>query len=207
VSATEQYNRLLAEQAIRALAERNIEGWYFDDREEAVRKALLLIPDDGTSSCGGSETLKEIGLREALNAGGYRFLDPLVGKSSQEMESIARKAMSADCYFMSANAIAATGEMVNIDGYGNRVAALIFGPKRVVVMAGINKVVSDLHAAMNRAKTIAAAKCVTLFREDFSAMDDMRTAAELAQSHIVITKRSALPGRIFLILIGEELGF
>jgi hypothetical protein len=207
LKAAEQYSHLLAEQVIGELGKRNIEGWYFDGKDDAVRKALSLIPDGGTASCGGSETLKEVGLREALKTGGHNFLDPLAGKGSREMDDIARKALFADCYFMSANAIAATGEIVNIDGYGNRVAALIFGPRRVVMIVGMNKVVSDLDTALNRAKTVAAPKCVALFREDFATMEEMGVAAELAQSHVVVTKRSALPGRIFVILIGEELGF
>jgi hypothetical protein len=197
---------MLAAQVIKALESRNMEGWYFEDRAAALNKALSLIPQEGLVSCGGSETLKELGLREGLKIGGYNFLDPLGGKDAKGMDAIARRALDADCYFMSANAIAATGEMVNIDGYGNRIAALIFGPKRVVVVAGMNKVVPDLDAAIHRARNVASQKCVALFSQEYASFDAMKEAAELAQSHIVLTKRSALPGRISVILVGEDMG-
>ena len=96
---------------------------------------------------GGSATLKEIGLPAALKNGGYNFLDPNEPQGSKAKDQVAHQALGADYYLMSSNAIAATGELVNIDGYGNRVAALIFGPKNVIVIAGMNKVAPDLDAA------------------------------------------------------------
>ena len=207
MNANECYNRLLAEQTIQSLGQRNIKGWYFEDRAAALEKALSLIPGGGSASCGGSETLKELGLREGLDAGAYTFIDPLEGKGSGGMDLLAHQALTVDCFFMSANAIAATGEIVNIDGYGNRVAALIFGPKRVVIIAGMNKVTHDFESAMQRAKGIAAAKTVALFKQDYTTFAEMQAAAEMAQSQIVITKRSATPDRIFVILVGENLGF
>ena len=207
MDVNEYYNRLLAEKAIEEFKGRNIEGWYFEDRASALEKALSLIPEGGTVSCGGSETFQEVGLRDALKEGRYEFYDPLDGKGGAAMDAIARKALGADCYFTGANAISATGEIVNIDGYGNRTAAIIYGPKRVVVIAGMNKVSDSLESAIARARGIAAAKAVAIFKQDFKSYDELKAAAETAQSHIVITKRSALPGRIFLLLVGETLGF
>ena len=108
---------------------------------------------------------------------------------------------------MSSNAIAATGELVNADGYGNRVAALIFGPKNVIVIAGINKVEPSLDAAILRTKNYTASMIMLKFKQDYSSFDELSEAAEMAGSHLVITSKSAVKGRIKVILVGESLGF
>lgn len=108
--------------------------------EEALKKVLEMIPKESLVSCGGSATLREIGLWAAFKNGGYNFLDPDDAHGGPAKDQVARQALSADYYLMSSNAISATGEMVNTDGYGNRVASLIYGPKNVIVIAGINSI-------------------------------------------------------------------
>ncbi|MDR2514194.1 MAG: lactate utilization protein [Christensenellaceae bacterium] len=199
------YNRLLAEKTIENMAARNLQGFYCQTRGEALQKALELAPEGESVSFGGSEAVRELGLRAALR--GRRLLDPDEGVGGAEKEKIARQAMAADCYFMGANAIALSGELVNIDGYGNRVSALIFGPSRVVVIAGVNKIEQSLESAVFRAKTVAAQKTLLLFKKDYASFDELRLAADGARGQTVITERAALPGRIFVILVGEALGF
>ncbi len=122
-------------------------------------------------------------------------------------DKVAHQALSADYYLMSTNAISATGELVNIDGYGNRVASLIFGPKNVLVIAGINKVAPNLDAALLRAKSYAAPITMLIFKRDYASFDELSKAAEGACSQLVITGMSTTKGRIKVILVGEHLGF
>jgi hypothetical protein len=201
------YNRLLARQVIGELEKHNIGGYYCDTREDALQKALEMIPPGSTVSCGGSATLREIRLHEALGAGNYRYLDPLGAKGGQEKERIAHEALAADWYLMSANAISATGELVNIDGIGNRGAALCFGPGHVLVIAGMNKVEPDLEAAICRAKKRAAPMVLLLWSQDYASFDALSKAAGEACGQMVITRMAVAKGRISVILVGEPLGF
>lgn len=201
------YNALLAQKVIEGLDKRNIDGVYCETKEEAVKKVLAMIPKDSLVSCGGSATLHEIGLRTALKIEGYNFLDPAEPKGSKAKDEAAHQALGADYFLMSANAIAQTGELVNIDGYGNRVAALIFGPKHVIVIAGINKVEPNLDAAILRAKKYAAAQICLIFKQDYATWDELAKAAEEADSHLVVTSKQAIRGRIKVILVGESLGY
>jgi hypothetical protein len=203
----ECYHALLAQKLTDELAKRNIEGYYCETKEDALEKALAMIPKDSVVSCGSSETLREIGLLAALNNEGYHFLDPYAVEGGAAKDQIAHQALGADCFLMSSNAISVTGELVNIDGYGNRVAPLIFGPKNVIVIAGLNKVEPNLDAAVLRAKTYAAMNTMLIFKQDYSSFDELSKAAEGACSQLVITSRSAIKGRIKVILVGECLGF
>lgn len=202
----ECYNALLAQKLIGELEKRNIEGFYFKEKEEALKKILEMIPKDSLVSWGGSLTLHEIGIKEALKNGGYKFLDPAEPKGSKEKENAARQALLADYFLMSTNAIAATGELVNIDGIGNRVAALCFGPKNVIIVAGLNKVEPDLDTAILRVKDYAAKMTMMLYKQDYSSYEELSKAAEGGCSQLVITSKSMFQGRIKVMLVGESLG-
>ncbi|MEI6101445.1 MAG: lactate utilization protein [Eubacteriales bacterium] len=203
----ECYNTLMAEKVIAEICKRNMDGFYCETKEDALKKVLEMIPKESMVSCGGSATLNEIGLRAALQNGGYNFLDPNGVQGGAAKDQIAHQALGADYFLMGCNAIAATGELVNIDGYGNRVAALIFGPKNVIVIAGINKVAPNLDAAILRAKTVAAPLTMLIFKKDYSSYDELMLAAECACSQTVITRFSVTKGRIKVILVKERLGF
>lgn len=203
----ECYNSLLAQKLIEEFRKRNMEGFYCETKEAAVKKVLEMIPKDSVVSCGGSATLHEIGLHAALKNAGYNFLDPDDAQGGAAKDKIAHQALSADYYLMSSNAISAAGELVNIDGYGNRVASLIFGPKNVIVIAGLNKVAPNLDAAILRAKTYAAQNTMLIFKQDYPSFDELSKAAKGACSQLVITGMSMTKGRIKVILVGECLGF
>lgn len=203
----ECYNALLARKVIEELEQRNMEGFYCKTKEEAVRKVLEMIPRESLVSCGSSSTINEIDLKTALKNEGYNFLDPSEPEGGGAKDLAAHQALAAEYFLMSSNAISATGELVNIDGYGNRVGALIFGPKHVIVIAGINKVMPNLEAAILRAKTYAAQMTMLIFKRDYASFDELAAAAQGACSHMVITSRTALKGRIKVILVGETLGF
>jgi L-lactate utilization protein LutB len=203
----ECFNTLIAQKTIEELRKRNIEGFFCRTQAEAVAKALELIPRDSTISCGGSATVRQIGVKEALKNRGNLFLDPDEAEGASAKDKVAHEALGVDYFLMGCNAIAATGELINMDGYGNRVASLIFGPKHVIIIAGINKVEPDLDAAVLRAKNHAAPLVVLLFNQGFNSFDDLAQAADTACSHLVITRRSTNPDRIKVILVGERLGY
>ncbi|WP_242951299.1 lactate utilization protein [Clostridium kluyveri] len=206
IKTRECYNDLLAKKLIEEFEKRNIEGFYYKTKEEALKKVLKIIPKDNLVSCGGSLTLHEIGLKTALKNGGYNFLDPAEPQGGKEKENVARQALLADYFLMSSNAIAATGELVNIDGIGNRVSALIFGPKNVIIVAGLNKVVPNLDTAILRVKDYAAKMVVSVYKQDYSSFEELSKAAENGCSQLVITSKSMFKGRIKVILVGENLG-
>ncbi len=201
------YNALLAQKVIEALEKRNMEGVYCESKEAAVKKVLEMIPRNSLVSCGSSATMNEIGLKAALKDGGYNFLDPAEPEGAAAKDRAAHQALGAEYFLMSTNAISATGELVNIDGYGNRVGALIFGPQHVIVIAGMNKVTPNLEAAVLRAKTYAAPMTMLIFKQDYASFDELSAAAQGGCSHLVITSKTALKGRIAVVLVGETLGF
>lgn len=201
------YNELLANKVIEEFEKRNIEGFYCETKEDALKKVLDLIPKGSIVSRGGSKTLDEIGLRDALNNNDYNFLDPKAVKGAGEMDKVAHQGLSSDYYLMSSNAITTTGELVNMDGYGNRVGSLIFGPKNVIIVAGMNKVEPNLDVAISRVKNYSRQMTLLLFKQDYPSFDELYKSAEMAGGQLVITSMSAVKGRIKVILVGESLGF
>jgi len=203
----QSYNTLLAKKLIEEFQKRNMEGFYCETKEHALEKAIEMIPKKSTISYGGSETLNEIGLREVLNNGDYNFLDPNSAEGGAEKEKIAHQALASDYYFMSSNAISESGELVNVDGYGNRVASLIFGPKNVIIIAGLNKVVPNLDMAILRTKTYASQMILLKFKQNYSTFEELSKVSEGVGSQFVITSTSSKKGRIKVILVGENLGY
>lgn len=134
-------------------------------------------------------------------------MDPDDAQGGTAKDKVAHQALGADYFLMSSNAISAVGELVNIDGYGNRVASLIFGPKNVIVVAGLNKVVPNLETAILRAKNYAAPLTMLIFKQDYPSFDELSRAAEGGCSQLVITSFSMTRGRIKVVLVGESLGF
>lgn len=192
------------------LKKRNFDAWYVSTREEAVAKALELIPQEDVVSWGGSMTVSELGLKELLEERGNSVIDRNRAKSPEEREELMRRAFFCDTYLMSTNALSMDGQLVNIDGNGNRVAAMIYGPKSVIVIAGMNKVTKTLDAAWERARHFAAPANAQRF--------DIRTpclaagqcadckSADSVCAYMVTTRISRPPKKIKVILVGEELG-
>ena len=141
---------------VKHLQQRHFDAYYCANREEPLQKALELIPEGASVGWGGAMSAQQIGLMDALRAGNYRPIDRDLCKTPQERDQAALACLSADVFLTGANGLSMDGQMVNIDGNGNRVAAVIFGPKSVLVIAGMNKVEDTLDAAINRARTVAA---------------------------------------------------
>ena len=207
----QRYYENIADTLIEKFNLRGIEGYYCADREEALATAKRFLTPGCSVSWGGSVTLSEIGLIDALDEEDCVIYDRSSAQTPEEKADIYSKIVGVDCFFMSANAITLDGQLVNIDGGGNRVACLIHGPKNVIVIAGMNKLAADVDAAIDRVQNFAAPpNCVRLGRETPCATIG-RCANCLAEdsicAQIVITRKSMIPNRIKVILVGEELGY
>ncbi|MGL4912233.1 MAG: lactate utilization protein [Romboutsia sp.] len=150
-------NKQKIERTIASLEKNNMKGYYINNKEELVKKIEEIVDKGSLVSCGGSMTLFETGVIELLQNGKYKFLDRYKENiTPQEMKNIYRETFSADAYFTSTNAITEKGELYNVDGNGNRVAAMLYGPDKVIVICGVNKIVKNVEEAVNRNKSIAA---------------------------------------------------
>ena len=207
----DKYYQKRGEILVKNLKARHFDAWYCDTKEEALAKALELIPEGSTVGWGGALSAQQIGLMDALNKGNYAAIDRDRCATPEEKAQAAKESMFADFFLTGANALSLDGQMVNIDGAGNRVSAIIFGPKNVLVIAGMNKVLDDLDAAVNRARTVAA----PMNKQRFDPNTPCAVTGSCADckvegcicNHIVITRHCRPVGRIKFILVGEPLGF
>lgn len=194
-----------------ALRRNHFDAYYFSTREEAIAKVMELIPAEDTVSWGGTATVDELGIKELLRQRGQKLLDRDTAKDADERMAIMRAGLTADTFLMSSNAITEGGELYNIDGNGNRVAALCFGPKSVIVVAGMNKVVADMDAAVSRVRHFAAPANVQRFAGNPTPCfvngqcADCHSEACIC-AYLVATRVSRPAGKIKVVLIGEDLG-
>ncbi len=204
-------NEMLGKKVCDNLNTRGFDAYYCATKEEALTKALALIPAESTITWGGCKSAEEIGLIDAVCKGNYNVLDRNNAKTPEERTAIMKQAFHCDVFLTGTNAITETGELVNIDGIGNRVAAMTFGPDSVIVIAGMNKVVPTVMDAANRARTTAAP--INAQRFDIKTpckidgtCHDCNSPDSIC-SYIVRTRRCKPEGRIKVILVGESLGF
>ena len=209
----EQRNERLAVGVVRALESRHFEAYFCKTGEEALARVLALIPERESVSWGGSVTLEAIGLTKRLHeCGRYDVLDRDQTTTPAERFEATRQALLCDNYLTSVNAISEDGQLVNVDGNGNRVAAMAFGPKRVIVVAGMNKVVKTSGDAVSRARHFAAPTNVQRIPSlappcrATGACQDCKSLDSIC-SCIVTTRLCRPPGRIKVVLVGETLGF
>ena len=201
-------NDLLAQTVIKGLRSRNMNGYYAKDREEALKIALSLIPEGSKVTMGGGMSVHEIGLSDAMKEGNYDFIDR---DAIEDKRAAMLAAYDADVYLASANAITNDGVMINIDGNANRVSALAQGPKKVVLIVGMNKVCSDVDGAMKRARNVTAP--INAQRFGLSTPCSKTGACMNCKSpdticcQILITRYSRHADRIHVILVNDTLGF
>lgn len=207
-----KYHETLAATIIKNLEKRQMEGYYCPTVEDAEKLAFSFLKDGQSVSFGGSMTLEETGMLTALRHDpSIHLIDRSTAKTPEETKKMYHDALSSDVYFMSTNAITANGELVNIDGTGNRVAALIYGPETVIILTGMNKVAANVEEALSRIHNVATPQnCIRLNKKTPCAATG-RCADCLSPegicNQIVITRRSGNPDRIKVILIGESLGY
>lgn len=204
------------ESILKHLNKRNIKGYFADTAEEARKIAISLVEEGNVVSWGGSKTLDETGVRAALfemeKEGKIKIIDPYGTTDPAESIEARRKGLLSDVFFMSSNAMTVDGELVNIDGTGNRVAALTFGPKKVVVVVGKNKLTESLEEGIKRVRREACPKnAIRLGKKTPCASTgnccDCLSPTETICATTVMTRFSLTPGRVHVILVDEELGF
>ena len=204
-------NDLLGPKVAKALNDRHFEAYYCKTAAEALEKAIALIPEGDIVSWGGSETIRVIGLTRRIHEGNYNVLDRDTASTPEEKMRMSRDALLCDTYLSSVNAISEDGQMVNVDGNGNRVAAIAFGPKQVVIVAGMNKVVKTIDDALSRARNYASPVNVQRFGlktpcTTTGSCEDCKSTDCICS--FIVTMRNCRPaGRIKVVLIGEDLGF
>jgi L-lactate utilization protein LutB len=207
----EARNAKLGPVVAEALKKRHFEAWYYNEPDAAIETILSLIPKDHTVSWGGSMTLAELGIQDRLEKEGYKLLDRDKASNPQERFELMRQGLLCDTYLSSSNAISEDGQLVNIDGFGNRVGAMCFGPRQVIVIAGMNKVTKSLDDAITRARTIAAPLNQQRFANNKSPCNvtgacSNCTSPDSICSYMVTTRLCKPAGRIKVILIGRNLG-
>ncbi len=193
-----------------ALKKRGFEAYYVSDNTQAVEKILQIIPKNHSVSWGGCMTMDALGLKEKLISNDYSIIDRDAAQSPDERELLMHKALNCGSFIMSSNAITEDGQLFNIDGKGNRVAALCYGPENVIVIAGMNKVVQDMDAAYSRVRGFAAPANAQRFDLDtpckkIGCCADCLSATTIC-AQFVTTRFCKPAGRIKVVLIGENLG-
>ena len=196
---------------VKNLKSRHFDAYYCPDAASALAKALELIPEGASVGWGGALSAQQIGLIDAVKAGNYAAIDRDAAKTPEERTQALKRCLTADVFLSGANALSLDGQMVNIDGTGNRIAAIVYGPETVLVIAGMNKVCDTLDDAMTRARTVAAPMNKQRFPfktpcEATGACADCKSE-DCICNQILITRNCRPAGSIKFILVGEELGF
>lgn len=201
-------NELLAQTVLKGLKSRNMNGYYASTKEEALKIALELIPEGSTVTMGGAMSAREIGLVDALQEGNYTFIDRDNYEDKREAMLLAYQ---ADVFLSSCNAMTQDGVLINIDGNANRVSAIAQGPKKVVMILGMNKICDDVDGAMKRARNVAAPINAQRFglqtpcTKTGTCMDCKSPDTICCQ--FLITRYSKHADRIHVILVNDALGF
>ena len=197
---------------LRAFEAKGIGAVYAADKEEALSYCLSLLKPGFSVACSGSATLGQIGLHQALRDADVEFIEVSRNLSPEERHKLHRKCHSSDVFFSGTNAITRTGEIVNIDGYGNRVSAHFFGPHTIVIVAGYNKVTGTLNEALYRVKNIAAPLNVRRLRksapcgESGLCTDCSKDEGSIC-SYVSVIVKAGTSHRTILVLVNEKLGF
>jgi len=204
-------NKIKSATVIKNLQKRNMEGYYCETAEEAAEKAMSMIKQDDVVAWGGSTTIDQIGIKKLLEEKNIKVIDRDKASDPKEKARLMKLALTSDVFLVSANAITMDGELLNIDATGNRVAAYCYGPDSVIVIAGINKIVTDLDAALKKARLDATVP--NTFRTNsktpchFTGKCTECTMSDTLCCQILVTRFCRPQNKIKVILVGENLGF
>jgi hypothetical protein len=199
------------QELIDALKRRNINGYFVSNKDEALNKAIELIPENSSVGFGGSVTLEQIGILDVLRKRkDIELMDRTILKSSEELYELYVKMFSCDVFLSSSNAITQKGQIVNVDGRGNRVASITFGPRKVIIVAGKNKITEDLDTALNRIKKVACPLNVKRLKE-LAKTSPVASTIEITEEKIwgqlSVIERQLNDDRIHVIIVDENLGY
>ena len=204
-------NERLAQTLIKNLKRRHIEGFYCPTAEEAVKKVSELIADGSSVTWGGTMTVRDLGIPDELRSRGtLEVLDRDLAETAEEKQAIYLKAFTADVYLTSANAISEDGVIVNIDGNGNRVAAITWGPKKVIFVIGLNKVAQTVEAALARVRSTASPTNAARFDVNTPCQTDgvcHNCNSTDCICNYVHFLRNSPNGRHQVVLVGENYGY
>ena len=212
------------EKLMAALRKNNMTAFYVNNKEEAAKQVMSLIPEGASVTHGGSESIKECGIIDILREGNgsrVEYLDRSApGLTPADVQEIYARTFSADVFLASANAITMDGALYNVDGNSNRIAAIAYGPKSVIVVAGVNKIVGTLEEAVERVRAVAAPKnCMRLKRETFCAKTGhcvCRNGEPMGAGcgspdriccNFLVSGMQRFKDRIKVVIVGEELGY
>lgn len=203
-------NRMLAEKIIKGLESRNSVGYYCETKEEALAQALSLMPEGSSVGWGGSMSIEEIGLKQAVIEGNYKEYNRDIVPPAEKRQ-VMLDMYSANFFITSTNAITEDGILVNLDGNANRVSMIAYGPEKVIMIVGMNKVAKDLDHAIYRVRNEAAPINTKRFPIETpcnktGACADCKVKGNIC-CQMLITRFSMHPGRINVILVNEDLGF
>jgi len=212
MSVNQWHNETLGQKVVEALRKNNFDAVYFDNKEDAVEHVLKFISPGMKVGMGGSMTLKELDILSKIEAKGAQILNHnLPGLTEEEKLKIRRQQLVSDVFLTSTNALTLDGYLVNVDGTGNRVSAMTFGPKKVLVLTGVNKIVKDTHAALQRIQLIASPKnnkrlgypnpCVKT-----GTCMDCQGKTRICNIYSIL-KRKPSKTDITVVVIGENLGY
>jgi len=205
-------NQKKIENTIKSLENNNMKGYFAKDKNELIEIIDSLTNKGDTVSCGGSMTLFETNIMDYLRSGRFNFLDRYKDNLSKEdIKNLYRKTFSADVFFTSTNAITENGELYNVDGNGNRIAAMLYGPDKVIVITGVNKIVKNINEAIERNKSMCApANAKRLNMNTPCSIKgycmDCNSKDRICCEYSVI-KRQRIDDRIHVIFLNENLGY
>ena len=197
---------------IENLEKNNMEAYYASDERAVIEKISEFVKEGDIISVGGSMTLFETGVIDFLKSGKFNYLDRYEkGLTPEDIKAIFRKSFSADAYFASSNAVTENGELFNVDGTGNRTAAMIYGPDKVIVIVGVNKIVRDVDEAVERNKECSAPANAKRLNRNTPCTKvgycmECSSTERICNNYILIRKQ-AQKGRIKVIIVGKELGY
>lgn len=210
-NSTKWVNEVKINRTLEALRKNNMEGFLITKQDELINKIEELVKEGSKVSFGGSMTLFEANVMEHLRSGRYELLDRYKeGLTPKEIKEIYREVFFCDAYFTSSNAITEEGELYNVDGNGNRVAAMLYAPDKVIVIAGVNKIVKDINEAISRVENYSApANAKRLNRKTPCTVTgkcmNCNSPERICREYTVIKKPT--PNRIFVLLLNEEYGY
>ena len=197
---------------VQAINKNNMNGYYAKDREELIRIIEDIVSENSLVSCGGSMTLLETGVMEHLRSGRYKFLDRYKEDiTREEVVNMFKESFFADAYFTSSNAVTENGELYNVDGNGNRVAAMLYGPEKVIVICGVNKIVKNVEEAIKRNRECAAPINAKRLNKETPCSKvgycmDCKSKDRICNEYTLI-KRQNRKERMHIIFLNENLGY
>lgn len=205
-------NETKINRTIEALKKNNMNGYYAKNRDEVIELIKSIVSEGSKVAVGGSETLSELGVLEHLRSGRYDFLDRYKeGLTPEEIVEVFKQSFLVDAYFSGCNAVTENGELYNVDGNGNRVAAMLYGPDKVIVVCGVNKIVKDVDEAIKRNRAISAPMNVRRLNKKTPCAKvgycmDCNSPERVCNEYTLI-KKQRLPERMHVIFLNENIGY